>query len=72
MFEKEKPKKKCLKKKNELTYFEHLDQPETSQRTGQSKMLQYCRCAGGGCGHIESGTTIVFSPPRVTSWMHCT
>lgn len=54
-------------KMSKLTYFEHFDQPDTSQRTGQSKILQYCRCAGGGCGHIESGTTIVFSPPRVTS-----
>lgn len=54
------------------TYFEHFDHAENSQRTGQSKMLQYWRGAGGGCGHIESGTTIVFSPPRVTSWMHWT
>lgn len=54
------------------TYFEHFDHADTSQRTGQSKILQYWRCAGGGWGHIESGTTIVFSPPRVTSWIHWT
>lgn len=53
-------------------YFEHLDQAETSHLTGQSRILQYCRCAGVGCGHIESGTTMVFSPPLVTSWIHCT
>lgn len=54
------------------TYFEHFDQAETSHRTGQSNILQYWRWAGGGWGHIVSGTTIVFSPPRVTSWMHWT
>lgn len=57
---------------NEWIYFEHFDHDETSHRTGQSKILQYWRWAGGGCGHIESGTTIVFSPPLVTSCMHWT
>lgn len=42
----------------EKAYLEHFDQLDISHRTGQSRILQYCRCAGGGCGHIESGTTI--------------
>lgn len=53
--------------KNSILYFEHFDHGDTSHRTGQSSTLQYCRCDGGGCGHILSGTTMVFSPPRVTS-----
>ncbi len=55
-----------------IIYFEHFDHSDTSHLTGQSSTLQYCRSNGGGCGHILFGTTIVFSPPLVTSWIHCT
>lgn len=53
-------------------YFEHFDHSETSHLTGQSSTLQYCRSTGGGWGHMLLGTTIVFSPPLVTSCMHWT